>query len=199
MNDPREIRREIRRARGALDPVKRTLFSRALCARLATLIRPGKTALYLPVRGEIDPTPLLHRFAARSNYSFFLPVLVSGRFNRLLFLPYRAGDPLRRSRLGILEPLYRPRRAVTARSLDLIIMPLLAFDAEGNRLGAGGGFYDRTLAFMRHRLRWRRPRLIGVGYDFQSIAKLPVNPWDVPLDGVVTNADILYFSSKSGG
>ncbi len=70
--------------------------------------------------------------------------------------------------------------------LDALILPLLAFDTQGQRLGMGGGFYDRSLAALRHRRRWRRPRLLGVAHGFQEVSELPREPWDVPLDGIVT-------------
>ena len=67
-------------------------------------------------------------------------------------------------------------------------MPLVAFDLEGNRLGMGGGFYDRTLAYLAQRHHWRKPHLLGTAFELQRFGKLPNQPWDVPLDGVVTEA-----------
>lgn len=72
------------------------------------------------------------------------------------------------------------------RRLDVILLPLVAVDARGWRLGSGAGFYDRSLAHLRYGRRWRRPRLIGVAYEFQRVAQLEPQPWDVPLDAVVT-------------
>ncbi len=73
------------------------------------------------------------------------------------------------------------------RDLDLILMPLVGFDLQGNRLGMGGGFYDRSLAFLRYRLYWKRPRLLGLAYDFQQVDILTADPWDIPMQAVVTD------------
>ena len=77
-------------------------------------------------------------------------------------------------------------RPIDARWLDLVLMPLVGFDARGNRLGMGAGFYDRQFAFLRHRRAWRRPLLLGVAFEAQRIARLAEAPHDVPLWGVVT-------------
>jgi 5-formyltetrahydrofolate cyclo-ligase len=77
-----------------------------------------------------------------------------------------------------------------ARELDLILLPLVAFDESGQRLGMGGGFFDRSLAFLAWRQHWRKPHLIGLAYDFQKVAALPREPWDVPLDAVVTDQNV---------
>jgi 5-formyltetrahydrofolate cyclo-ligase len=78
-------------------------------------------------------------------------------------------------------------------TLDLILTPLVAFDDQGNRLGMGGGFYDRTLAYLGRRKHWKKPRLIGTAHAFQQVARLPHESWDVPLHGVVTEKALLSF------
>jgi 5-formyltetrahydrofolate cyclo-ligase len=83
---------------------------------------------------------------------------------------------------------------VHSRVLDVILMPLVAFDGQGNRLGMGAGYYDRTLAFLRHRRHWRKPRIIGLAYEFQRMPALPAEPWDVPLDGIITEAGFYKIS-----
>ena len=85
------------------------------------------------------------------------------------------------------EPLVERRELVRVRDLDLILMPLVGFDLQGNRLGMGGGFYDRSLAFLRYRLYWKRPRLLGLAYDFQQVDILTADPWDIPMQAVVTD------------
>jgi 5-formyltetrahydrofolate cyclo-ligase len=78
-------------------------------------------------------------------------------------------------------------------SLDLVLAPLVAFDAHGNRLGMGGGFYDRSFAYLLRHTRWLRPRLIGLAYDFQRQSRLPSQAWDVPLQAIATDQH-LYLS-----
>ena len=96
------------------------------------------------------------------------------------------GDRLVRNRFGIPEPSLRQHRIALPWALDVILVPLVGFDSACRRLGMGGGFYDRTLGFLRHRTHWRRPTLIGLAHECQRVAELEAQPWDVPLDMVVT-------------
>ena len=82
---------------------------------------------------------------------------------------------------------------VRAQDLDLILMPLVSFDDNGNRLGMGGGFYDRSLEFLRHRTRWHKPQVFGIAYDFQRINGLTPDPWDIPLQGVITDRAVYLY------
>ncbi len=153
-------------------------------------------ALYLPNDGELDLTPLL-QLAWSAHKQCYLPVLHPARNNRLWFLPYDAQTPLVPNRFGIPEPHARgPRQARRPWLMDLILAPLVAFDAQGRRLGMGGGYYDRTLAYLHHRTRWRKPHLLGTAYDFQEVDALPGAPWDVPLDGVLTPAALRLFARQ---
>ena len=86
---------------------------------------------------------------------------------------------------------------IDPRRLDLVIVPLFAFDARGTRLGTGGGYYDRTFSFAASSAAWRRPALIGVGYAFQQHERLERAPWDVPLDGAVTDRGTFRFRPGS--
>lgn len=183
--DTRQLRRALRDRRRALAPALRTAASAALrdqIARLPAFRRAARIGLYLASGGEIDPAPL-RRLAHRLGKRCFLPVLHPLGQRRLYFVSWREGEPLVRNRFGIPEP--RLRRPVPTWSLDLILVPLVAFDARGNRLGQGGGFYDRTLAGLRHRPR-RHPQTIGLAYAFQQVARLEPAPWDVPLHAVAT-------------
>ena len=76
--------------------------------------------------------------------------------------------------------------------LDLVLVPLVAFDDRGNRLGMGGGYYDQTFAFLSQRQHYRRPTLLGVAYEFQRLVALPVQAWDIPLDGVATEKRVQW-------
>ncbi len=116
----------------------------------------------------------------------YLPVLDSIHHNRLWFAPYRPDSRMRLNRFGIPEPLYKKHERVRAQSLDLVMTPLVAFDKAGNRLGMGGGFYDRSFAFLLLRRHWHKPRLCGIAYDFQQVKQLPRQPWDVPLSTIAT-------------
>jgi 5-formyltetrahydrofolate cyclo-ligase len=140
---------------------------------------------YWAADGELDARPLLEVAIKRGRHAF-LPVLRVGKRNQLWFIRYRPGEPMRLNRFGIPEPRRRQRRFALPWTLDLILVPLVGFDDACNRLGMGGGFYDRTLAFLGHRQHWRRPRLIGIAHECQRVDRLAPRPWDLPLDAVAT-------------
>ena len=157
--------------------------------RHPAFLRAQRVGIYWPADGEIDPRPLLNLAQARSR-RWHLPVLCPHPHPRLWFLTYRPGEPMRPNRFGIPEPARRNRRLRLAWTLDLLLVPLVGFDAECHRLGMGGGYYDRTLSYLSHRDHWRRPRLIGLAHECQRVAALPVRPWDIPLDFVVTEHQV---------
>jgi len=195
MSDPRILlRRQLRQARRALTPREQRAASERLLRQLAhhPLFRRSRhIAFYLANDGEIDPAPLLER-AARAGKRIYLPVLHPLGHDRLLFLRHRPGDRLIPNRYGIPEPALRGGRRAPPWRLDLVCLPLVAFDARGNRLGMGGGFYDRTFA-RAPRARALRPRLVGLAHHFQQVASLPAEPWDIPLDAIATDATLLTF------
>ena len=179
------LRREIRAKRLALPPAKADAAANRAVHRLWSLpilSRARSLALYLPIGGELDCTPLAAQ-AWRRGRTTFLPVL-SGK--TLRFAPFGADSQLQRNRFGILEPASSVRHWVSARQLDVIVAPLVAFDEHANRLGMGGGYYDRTLAFLMQRSSRRRPHFVALAFEIQKIATLPADAWDVRLDAVVT-------------
>lgn len=95
---------------------------------------------------------------------------------------------------GISEPDIPISHQLKPIELDIVLMPLVAFDLNGNRLGMGGGFYDRSFSFLMRRKSNKKPRLIGVAYDFQEIETLDSDSWDVPLDAVVTESRLIKIS-----
>ncbi len=132
---------------------------------------------YRPVRGEIDPGPLMETFLLEQAL-LALP-LVSARGEPLQFRAYTPGDTLNTGAYGIEEP--EPRRPALAPSL--ILVPLLAFDDRCHRLGYGGGYYDRTLAALR---KEGRVTAVGLAYEAQRVTRLPSALHDIALDYVVT-------------
>ncbi len=183
----------MRRERRALSEHERERLGHAVAERIRRLAlyrRSRHVALYLPNDGEVDLTGLLVD-ARLHRKRFYLPVLGLPYENRLWFMPFTEGTALVRNRFGIPEPASRRRnRARKPCAIDLVLAPLVAFDADGHRLGMGGGFYDRTLARLGHLRHWRTPRLLGVAYDFQRTAALSAEPWDVPLDAVVSEREV---------
>ncbi len=181
------IRRAMRRARRDLTPGQQRHAARAIARRLARLPllnRSRHIGCYIAADGEIDPAPFIATLWRRKKLCY-LPVLQNR--NRLNFAHYTKETKLERNRFRIPEPVqHRPIVQMKSR-LDLVFTPLVAFDANGNRIGMGAGFYDRSFAYLRRRTLWRRPKLVGLAHDFQRVAKLPAQPWDVPLNGVVTD------------
>lgn len=151
-----------------------------------------KVACYLPFKGEFDTLPIIQHIWRR-NGECYLPVLASGA---LKFFSYIKGDELRENHYGILEPA--GTNEMTPEMLDMVLLPLLAFDSNGCRLGTGGGFYDKTFNFILDKPE-RRPLLVGVGFAAQEAQSLPSEPWDIKLDAVVTEADwrVIDYSLKS--
>ncbi len=180
----RQLRGQLRARRRQLSPLQRRRAASALSeviARRPEFRRARRIALYFAADGEIDPQPLA-RLARQRGKQLYLPLLRPG--GRLAFVRWRRGGVLRRNRFGIAEPV--GARLIPAR-LDLVLLPLVAFDRRGGRLGMGGGFYDRSFAWMAKAGRSRRkPLLIGLAHAFQQLGELPREPWDVPLAAVAT-------------
>ena len=188
-NTKTDLRRALRAQRAALAPEQQAHAACALAqqvgdTRLFQVCR--RIACYLPADGEIDPAQIIDRIW-RLNKICYLPVLSRLARDRLWFAPIEPGTRLKPNRYGILEPVTFARRLVRAQKLDLILIPLVGFDTTGRRLGMGKGFYDRSLEFLNHRQGWRKPHILGLAHDFQRVDALPAEPWDVPLQGVVTD------------
>ena len=132
---------------------------------------------YYPIRDELDPLPLLARLAEQG-CEICLPVMLHEE-PKLMFRAWRPGAPLEARQFGVPEPLDEAPRRVP----DIVLVPMLAFDAAGNRLGYGAGFYDRTLAELRAA---GAVRAIGLAFDAQEVAAVPHDAYDQRLDGVLT-------------
>jgi 5-formyltetrahydrofolate cyclo-ligase len=202
MQDPIAIRAALRRQlklqRRQLPVREREARSRRIAAALrrAHLIKPRqRVALYSPTAGEVMLTDVVD-WLRNLHCELFLPRIVSWRARRMRFAKWEVDSPLRTHRFGMHEPV--ARAAVSTLQLDVVLLPALAIDANGNRLGMGAGFYDRSFAH-RRRSRWRRPRLIAVVYDFQRIDSLPAGRFDVPVDAVVSESGLHWFRSDHQG
>lgn len=174
------LRREMRQRRRGLRSFQRLLADRALVRHLVNLPayrRARELAVYWPADGEVDVRAVAAH-AWSSGKRLYLPVV--GRGGAMRFARWVQHGELRPNRFGIPEPV-QGRRCVPAGRLDLVVMPLVAFDHRGNRLGMGGGYYDRALGGKR-----RRQLLVGVAFACQQAESIPAQPWDVPIDLVIT-------------
>ncbi|MCH1486715.1 MAG: 5-formyltetrahydrofolate cyclo-ligase [Alphaproteobacteria bacterium] len=134
-------------------------------------------AAYLPMGGELDPRPLMQALRKNGN-SICLPVCIN-EDAPLVFRRYRQNDALLPDDMGIAAP----RATAQQVTPDIVLLPLLAFDGQGHRLGRGGGFYDRTLAELKKRSDCR---FIGLAFDMQMVDKCSIAPHDEALHAVLT-------------
>jgi 5-formyltetrahydrofolate cyclo-ligase len=190
------LRRRLRAARRALDPVARREAEQAIRRELrrSLLWRPGRRiAVYLPLPGEVDLTPSFAD-AWRHGVHLYVPRILDARTATMAFVPLTPDAQLCAGALGTSEPARRAAHEwIDARRLDAVLVPLVGFDEHGHRLGMGAGYYDRALRHRRDRqARWRRPRLIGIAYSLQRVPSFEPSPWDVALDTVVTEHGILH-------
>lgn len=196
MSDRKTLRFDMRDRRRALSPDQQRQASLDLSEHLAAhrlFHLAHRIAFYLPNDREIDLRYLLE-YAWSQNKSCYLPVLGPRNGRRMWFLPVLPDTFLIPNRFGIPEPAHSRRdRLFSPMSLDLVLMPLVAFDQQGNRVGMGGGFYDRTFSFRRYRRHWQQPRLLGVAYRFQQVEDIDSATWDVPLDGIATEQGVQLF------
>jgi 5-formyltetrahydrofolate cyclo-ligase len=184
-----QLRRLLRKARRTLNRAEQRQAAQGLYRQLAQnpLFRRARhVSLYLPMDGEIDPRLLL-REAQRRGKKTYLPVLSAWPRTKMVFQRVRPGERFRPNRFRIPEPRIDARKQRKIWALDLILMPLVGFDDQGGRLGMGGGFYDRSLAYQARRKAWQKPVLLGLAHECQKVEKLAVASWDVPLQGTVSD------------
>lgn len=142
--------------------------------------------------GELDPAPLISASRIRGATVCF-PVLCDP--NPMRFAPAEDDTPMAPNRFGIPEPEIDATGLLLASELDLVLAPVVVFDAAGNRAGRGRGYYDRALSFLLNGPRPARPLVVGLAYEAQMVDAVPAHPGDVPLDAVVTEQRVRVFSS----
>jgi 5-formyltetrahydrofolate cyclo-ligase len=160
-------------------------LSQDAAGRVAALLRPTPghvVSAFLSFGGELDTRPAIAALV-EAGHPVGLPVM-QGKAKPLLFRRYRPGDALRTVQWGIQEPHDTAELLVP----DVLLVPLLAFDRAGHRLGYGGGYYDRTLAALRQR---RSVIAVGLAFDEQEVDAVPHLDYDERLDWVVTPARCL--------
>lgn len=187
-------RKHFREARNNLSAKAQQQAAADVAHRLSSLpeLRDARrVAAYLDNDGEVSLGELILLLQTRA-VATSLPVLHPFSGKHLLFLDYTPHTPMKKNRFGIAEPELRCQSVRLLAEHQVILMPLVGFDNKGNRLGMGGGFYDRTLANL-DRLSYR-PLLIGVAHDCQQADALPVMQWDIPLNAIVTPTQTIRIS-----
>ena len=188
----RSLRQQIRARRRALTTAERSAASQCMCTQIQALSvfqNAQHIAGFLPFDGEIDPTAALQTARSMGKQTY-LPVLL-GKQQPMLFAPYTETSTFKHNWFNIPEPDIGRQKMVAPEQLDLVLTPLVAFDETGTRLGVGGGFYDRSFAFLLSEPTSSKPPvLLGLAYELQkTTTPLPRRDWDVPLDAIVTEAD----------
>ncbi len=186
----RELRQRLADQRRALPPSARIAAAQGLRRSLEQLpeyLTDTRVAGYWASHGELPLNLAIAPLAGRGQ-QFLLPVIGAGK--HLRFAPWQAGDDVQPNRYGIPEPA-APTELLEPFQLDLVFVPLLGFDRRGNRLGHGGGYYDRSFAFLNEQVRPTEPLLVGVGYAFQELPQVEEEAWDVPLDFIATERELI--------
>jgi 5-formyltetrahydrofolate cyclo-ligase len=190
MHDRSALRAELRARRAAVPAAERVAAARAVVAQLERIpefLTDRRIAGYWATGGELPLAALMPGLRQRGQV-WYLPVAGPGR--QLTFAPWRPGEATTTNRYGIPEPASRDE-AIAPGRLDVVLLPLLGFDRRGFRLGFGGGYYDRSFAFLREREGVGRPVLVGVGYALQELPAIEPAPWDVRLDYVATERELI--------
>lgn len=185
------IRRQMRQARAKLTEAEQIDAAKKAADHLVDFISQTDIqhiALYLANDHELDPLPLIYQLW-QSNKCVYLPILHPFCKGHLIFQRYTPDTLITINHYGIHEPQLNVSQLCPISKLNLIITPLVAFDRQGNRLGMGGGFYDRTLSLPT------APIAIGYAHDCQRMDTLPTKPWDIPLKSIITPSRFYQFQN----
>jgi len=182
-----QIRKKLRAQRALLTLEERTTAAEKITTQLKNMPffkNALSIALYMPLHGEVE-TAFIRKLAYEKGKHCYLPRLTPPFLQFHATLPK---TPLFPNQWGILEPPTNTL-SLAAQKLDLVLLPLVAFDEKGNRLGMGGGYYDQTFAFKKNQAS---PLLVGLAYAFQQVNCVPHNELDVYLDAIITENQIWY-------
>lgn len=185
------LRKDIRAQRRKLSPLQQKKASIHLIRNLkrcSLFLRSKHIALYLGNDGEICPERLINLIESWGKKAY-LPVIHPLKPQELVFCQTTKSTRYIKNRFGIREPEFKSSKHIKACRLSTVLMPLVAFDENGNRMGMGGGFYDRAFHYKHHSPK-SMPYLVGLAHELQKQNTLPINDWDVPLDAIVTDRKI---------
>ena len=177
-----QLRQHIRKTRQNLTALQQQQAAQRITQQALSFIEQHQArniALYLAVDGEIATQPLIEQLWQQGK-NVYLPVLHPFCKGHLLFLHYLPDTPMKQNKYGIFEPHLNVQNVLPLEQLDVIFTPLVAFDKQGNRLGMGGGFYDRTLQNSQ-----RRFITVGLAHQCQQVETLPIESWDIPLEHIL--------------
>lgn len=182
-----KLRKHYRQLRNNISSAEQLRCAQLLVKQFKTKINKRnlptscKIAVYLANDGELETEALIKYFWS-VNFNVYVPVLDPEKSGHLLFLQYEHSTPMTNNQYGISEPELNLSKVSPISDLDIVFLPLVAFDSMGGRLGMGGGYYDRSLALIKN----NKPRLIGLAHDIQKADNLPRETWDVPLNEILS-------------
>ncbi len=188
MDDIASLRQKIRQRRAELPAAQQSEKSAAIFDQIKScdfFESAFSIGYYCANQGEVDTTAIASA-AQKANKFLYLPVLHASKARELKFYRHRFGDHLEKGAFNIDEPETTAGGAINPWELDLLFVPLVAFDERCDRIGRGAGYYDKTLAFVNELPNEPRPILVGLAYEFQKIPQVTPNTWDVPMDYIVT-------------
>ena len=193
------IRKLIRDRRRSLSDEQRARAAKGLLDQLLTITEfqeAQSVAMYLVNDGEIDPVEVM-KWCWKNDRRPYVPVIIAEKGTTLLFAELQQDTEFVKNRFGIKEPVVAPQNLIEACALDLVLMPLVAFDSQGNRVGMGGGYYDSTFEFIT-RTTASKPDLIGIAHEIQKVEEIKAESWDIPLSRVVTDIGIYQLGRLLG-
>ena len=174
-----KLRTTALRARRDMSVEDRVDASRIICDRVTSsraFLSAKLIACYLPMIDEVDTRLIIER-GWRANKRIFVPITHNN--GKMFFREIRPDTTLQRNRMAIWEP--ESGQFISPRQLQLVVTPTVAYDKNNNRIGMGGGYYDRCFSFLRHRKNWIKPKLFGVAFDCQKVERISPNTWDIRL------------------
>ncbi len=187
----KSLRAKLRARRKALSATERIAAANGVANSLESLadfVVDRRIAGYWAIDGEL-PLHVVVSNLARRQQQYCLPRITGAR--RLSFVPWRSGADLESNRYGIPEPVCTKDDLLAPQSLDIVLLPLLGFDRSGWRIGYGGGYYDASFSFLRERSEAASPLLVGIGYAAQQLDAIEPADWDVRLDYVATENELI--------
>lgn len=197
------LRQSLRTKRRHLTKMQQHQHARKITQRIihSKLYKRSRyIALYLSADGEVDLSFLINKLHSSSDSGHskkcYLPVIISRRQGIIQFAPYEKHTQLKKNCFGILEPVYQKKQLKTALQMDLVLAPLVGFDEQGNRMGMGGGYYDRALQHLKSnelKVRSLKPGFVGIAHELQRVPTLESHTWDIALNAIVTEKRLSYF------
>ena len=181
------IRTACKKDRARISPQERQQASEEIAKKIVSselFSTAANIAIYIPMKSEVDTWTLIER-AWQLKKRIFAPI--TQKTSTLQFRQFDADSKFSTDNLGLSEPVAGD--FIAAEKLDLVFTPVVAFDSQNNRIGMGGGYYDRTFSFLKKNSDIDKPVLVGIAFERQRVEKIAPNPWDIRLFSIFTEFD----------